>query len=86
MQNLAYQFAFKCNAIMSVGFNHRTSLEMTASEFKRSITAIAIRKRIDNEKSHRRYYFNDGTVCTFQNGGFLLGRRINQLTHKILKK
>ena len=77
MGNLALQFAFRYADTHSYGYNQREALTKVAEEFKRSITAIAIRRRSDNEKSHRRYYFNDNTVLIFQNGEFQLCRRIN---------
>ena len=73
--DLALQFAWKVNRSMCMGFNHRLSLHLAANDFKHLITAIAIRKRIENEKSHRRYYFNDGTVCIFCNGEFQMKKR-----------
>jgi len=77
MQNLAYHFAFKANSLMGSGFNYRTSLTLAAEDFRKNhqLTAIALRKRIDNEKSHRRYYFIDGTHCIFCNGEFKLHNR-----------
>ena len=75
MQDLALQFAFKVNRALAAGFNQRISLVLAAGAFKRNITAIAYRKRIDNEKSHRRYYFNDNSCCIFCNGEFTLAKR-----------
>ena len=75
MANLALEFAFRYVDIKQYGYNQRESLTKAAEEFKRSITAIAIRKRSDDEQSHRRYYFNDDTALIFQNDEFQLCRR-----------
>jgi len=75
MGNLALEFAFKYVEVKHYGYNQRQSLTITADQFKRSITAIAIRKRSDTDESHRRYYFNDDTACIFKNDEFKLCRR-----------
>lgn len=75
MGNLALEFAFKYADVKYYGYNQRQSLQIVAEEFKKSITAIAVRKRSDAEQSHRRYYFKDDTACIFKNDEFKLCRR-----------
>lgn len=75
MANKALEFAFKYADNKCYGYNVAESLKITSEQFKRSIVAIAIRKRTDGEQSHRRYYFNDDTALIFQNNEFQLCRR-----------
>jgi len=72
--NLALEFIFKCCEVKCFGYNSRQSLEIVSEEYKRMITAIAIRKRIDEQPPHRRYYFNDGTSFILKNGEFQINR------------
>lgn len=79
MANLAMEFTHRLMAVkFECDYNSKEALVYVSEEYKRCITAIAIRKRkADDTLIHRRYYFNDGTSFTLTNGIFEFHRVYN---------
>lgn len=65
--NTAMQFSFKYCEMKCLGNPAEQSFKMAAQYFKRSITAIAVRKRKD--VLLRIYFFRDGTTCKYNYAG-----------------
>jgi len=78
MANLAMEFTHRLMAVkFECDYNSKEALSYVSEEYKKVITAIAIRKRIDETPPQRRYYFKDGTSFTLTNGIFEFHRSYN---------